>query len=248
MKLYYLLPFFLLLSLTACGSNTDKRATQTATALTAIAAAWTSTPTVTPTATATATSTTTATSTATATATPTFTSTPTETPTPTHTSTKTKIPTKTLTATRTRDPNRYYAPDNSFSFVSLEGWEPTDVGLDYPGLVPSADNDFSVILIFMREKSTFDLFFFAATVQDSLTENLKSLTQIREDLLTTDEGKDYFRWEVTHKIEGVIIRQIFYFYGAGNSKLVIAFTRPDSQGSEYDSLLDETMKTVQFTP
>jgi hypothetical protein len=243
-----MLVFLGALCLTACGSSANKHATQTATALTATAAAWTSTPSITPTPTATATSTPTPTSTATPTATPTSTSTPTETPTPTHTATSTKTPTKTPTPTQTQDPNRYYAPDNSYSFMALEGWVPTDVGMDQPGLVAPLAGDLKCTLMFIRVNTTFDVFFYAATFQDSLIAIYPDLSTVREDYLTTEEGKDYFRWEVTYISLGVGIHQIFYFFESGNWKLVISFLRPNNQGSEYDAMVDETMKTVHFKP
>ena len=239
MKLHFLMPFILFLLLTAaCGPSLEQQATMTATSLTAIAAAWTSTPTETSTATATATNTATSTST----------STPTEIPTPTRTATKTKVPTKTATPTQTHDPNRYYAPDNSFSLIPPEGWLPADMGLDYPGLVGPKVGNFSPNLVFIREKSTFDMSFYAAIVQDTLKANLQNLIQISEDFLTTDEGKDYFRWEITDTQKGVSYRQVFYFFGSGDWKLVITYTRQNSQGSEYDPVVDEAMKTVRFNP
>ena len=103
-------------------------------------------------------------------------------------------------------------------------------------------------LIFIRDKSPFDVFFYAATVQDTLKENLQNLSQISEDYLTTDDGKDYFRWEVTDTQKGVRYRQVFYFFESGDWKLVITYTRPNNQGSEYDALVDEAMNTVRFSP
>ena len=233
---HYALFVFLFLVLTACGPSAEQQATMTATSLTAIAAAWTATPTETPT------------PTATMTATPTPTATPTETSTPTRTATKTKPPTKTATPTQTHDPKRYYAPDNSFSLVPPEGWTPADVDLDYPGLIGPTVGNFNLNLRFFREKYRFDVFWYAARVQDDLKDKLQNLSQISEDFLTTDEGKDYFRWEFTDTQEGVIYHHVYYFYESGDWKLVINYTRLRNQGSEYDTVVDEAMKTVRFKP
>ena len=238
---YYLLLIFLLLALTACGPSAEQQATMTATSLTAIAAAWTPTPTETPT------------PTATATATATSTAIPTETPTPTWTATKTKPSTKTATPTQTHDPNRYYAPDDSYSLIPPVGWTPADMGLDYPGLIGPTVGNFNLNLRFIREntasfKLAYEVFAYAAFVQESLKEKLQDLSQISEDFLTTDEGKDYFRWEFTDTQEDVIYHHVFYFYASGDWKLVINYTRPRNQGSEYDTEVDDAMKTVRFKP
>ena len=89
--------------------------------------------------------------------------------------------------------------------------------------------------------------FFAAMVQDSLKEKLKNLIQISEDYLTTADGKHYFRWEVTDIQQGVTYHQVFYFFESGDWKLVITYTRPKDQGSQNDTLVDDSMTTVRFT-
>jgi hypothetical protein len=62
------------------------------------------------------------------------------------------------------------------------------------------------------------------------------------------EGLDHFRWEMTNNQNGVVYRQIMYFYGAGDQVLIITFTRSNNQGRELDALVDETMATVRFNP
>jgi hypothetical protein len=248
MKLHHLLFFGLFLSLMACGPSAEQKATKTATALTAIAAAWTHTPTATPTATHTATAAATSTPTPTETATPTPSAPPTETATPTLSATPTRTPTKTATSTLTPDPNRYYAPDNSFSLVPPEGWVTTDVGLDYPGLIGPKVGDFSLNLVFIRDQSDFDVFFYAALVQGDLEEELQDLVSISEDFLTTDDGKNYFRWEVTDTQKDVSYRQVFYFFESGKWKLVATYTRPKNRGAEYDTVIDDAMKSLRFKP
>ncbi len=232
MKPHFLFPLFLLLWLSACGPSAEQQATLTAESLTAIAASWTATPSPT--------------TTATATLTPTPTSTETATPTPT--STPSSTPTKTSTATKTPDPDRYYAPDDSFSLIPPTDWQPAEIGLEFPGLIGPKVGNFSPNLIFIRDESTFPVFFYAAIVQDDLKESLQNLSEISEDYLTTDEGKDYFRWEITDTQNGISLRQIFYFFESGNMKLVITYTRLNNQASEYDAVVDKAMQSVRFNP
>ena len=170
MKPKFLLAFLLILLLSACGPSAEQQATMTATSLTATAAVWT--PTAKPTATATVT------------------------PTPKPTAT----PTKTSTSTNTPDPNRYFAPDNSYSLIPPEGWQPEGVGLEFPALVGPEVGNFDLKLVFSQDKSSFSVFMWAALVQDSLQRQLQNLSQIGEDFPTTDEGMEYFRWEFTHTL------------------------------------------------
>ena len=231
MKTHLLLLLCFLLA--ACGPSPEQQATMTATALTATAAAWT------PTFTATASPT--ATATATNTATPTLTSTPTPVPTATRKPTKTPIPTD------TPDPNRYFAPDNSYSLIPPEGWLPMDVGEDQPVLVGPTVGNYDIHMRFILQESTWPVAIYSAMVQDSLVGQLQNLNTIGEEFLTTDEGHTYFRWEMTFVAEGRTLHQVFYFFESGDWKLVIAYTRPNDAGAEYDALVDEAMETVRYT-
>ncbi len=228
MKAIFLV-FVLAVTITSCGPSSEQKATMTSVSLTSTAAAWTPTPT--------------------RTNTPTATATPTSTLTPTATNTATRTPTATLAATptATHNPEVYYAPDNSFSISGLKGWEPRDVGLKYPALIGPAVGKFTLNLVFVVDKSIFPLAFYSAQVQDGIKTTVTVLKDISEDFLTTNAGKDYFRWVIEDSIKNVVYHQVVYMYESGDGKLVITYTRPVDQGQEYDELVDEAMKTVQFT-
>ena len=230
MKKLILFQALLILLVTACGPSVEEQAAMTAAAITATAAAWTKTPTITYTPTSTATQT----------------PTPTETFTPTPSETPTQTPTQTSTPTNTPDPNRYYSPDGTFSFAALDGWEEVEVGLAYPVLLGPTVGGFNLNLVFVQEESTFPLAFYTAIAQGSVEENFQSLTPISEEFLYTDEGKDYFRWEVTNVQLGEVVHQVFYFFESGDWKLMIIYSRHSNAGMEYDALIDETMQTVEF--
>jgi hypothetical protein len=42
------------------------------------------------------------------------------------------------------------------------------------------------------------------------------------------------------------MRQVLYFYGPGDCKLVITYTRPLNAGEENDRLVDAAMQTVRY--
>ncbi len=121
-----------------------------------------------------------------------------------------------------------------------------EVGLKDPVLIGPQAGGFNLNLTTIRDTSDFDVFFYSAMAQDSLLERLENVTQISEDFLTTSEGLDYFRWEITDTQKGVQYRQVLYFYGKGGQIVVITYTRPDSQGEEHDDAVDAAMRTVRF--
>lgn len=223
-----LLVIIQVMALCACRPSPEQKATMTATAMTATAALWT------PTHTSTAT----------------FTSTPTSTPTITPTATRTPTPTRTATATATStptpDPNYYYAEDHTFSFVPPKGWGPKDIGLKYPALLGPRVQEFTLNLVIAQEETDFPMAFYTALVQDQLAKVLQGLKPIREDFLVTNAGKDYFRWELTHRMNDANVHQVMYFFESGDWIMIITYSRLQAAGSEYDSLVDEAMKTVRY--
>ncbi len=219
-----------LVLLTACGPSAEQQAAMTATALTATAAAWTPTPT------------------STHTPTPTLTPTPTQTPTPTLTPTSTSTPTATPSPTATQDPNRYYAPDNSFSLVIPEGFVIQDIGLKYPALIGPQIGNVNQNLVFTPDTSTMPLAFYTAQVQDSVTSSIAGVNSIQEEFLETSSGIQYFYWVIEDTQQGVKIRQIFYIFENGDSKLNIIYTRQPGEAPEQDALIDASIDTIQFGP
>ncbi len=172
----------------------------------------------------------------TATLTPTATSLPTSTPTPVLTDTPIPTFTSSATFTQTLEPGYYSAPDNLYSLIPPEGWTPKDMGLEDPVLVGPRAGGFSLNLTFIRDTSDFGVDFYSALAQESLMEQLENATSIREDFLSTPEGLDYFRWEITCTQKGALFRQVYYFYGNGGQIVVITYTRLDNQGGLYDDV------------
>jgi hypothetical protein len=179
--------------------------------------------------------------------------TPTQTQTPTITLTPTIAPTKTPTMTPTRDPERFYAPSTEYSFIPPTGWEAVDIteknpDIKEPIFIGPELGDYSLNLILYRDECPYGVLFFAAAIQDEFMNNDKSMKQIQEDFLVTDDGQEYFRWELTSVSEDVKYHQIFYFFGENEDVLTIVYTRLDSNGSELDSLVDKSMQTFIFHP
>lgn len=232
--LVYLITLFAVMILTACAPNQEQITAQTATAQTAIAASWTPT--------------------FTSTATPTSTVTQTVTPSPTATQTLTQTPTETPT-TITLPGTDFTIKDVTFSLFMPEDWEKAD-SPDGPVMIGPTVASKQLSVGFLVDQ--YNLFgspmdadevgipMFAAQVQDNVTAVTKDFKQVSEDFLETEEGKMIFRWEIEHKTNGKELHQVFYISGSGKWYLIAIYTRPISAGSEYDPIIDETMKKLLF--
>jgi hypothetical protein len=118
--------------------------------------------------------------------------------------------------------------------------------MDYPGLLGPEAGNYSPNLIFIQEESPFPMAFYSAMIQESVMDSSENLTQISEDFLVTEGGKDYFRWQTVTVQQGVAYQQVFYFFESGDWKLVVIYTRLRDFGSQYDDMVDEAMSTVRF--
>ncbi len=118
--------------------------------------------------------------------------------------------------------------------------------MKYPALAGPRLGNSTLNLVFAEEEVAFPVEFYAAMVQDQLKETIPNVSQISEDFLTTPDGKDYFRWEIEYTQFNIKIHQIIYFFESGDWKLIITYSRPSSQGSEYDAQVDDAIETLQF--
>ena len=118
--------------------------------------------------------------------------------------------------------------------------------MQYPALVGPQLGSSAANLLFVQEEAAFPVESYAAAVQDQLVAALPEIEPIREDFLITDDGHAYYRWEIANTQNNREIRQVLYFYGPGDWKLVITYTRPLNAGEENDRLVDAAMQTVRY--
>ncbi|RPI31498.1 MAG: hypothetical protein EHM70_11405 [Chloroflexota bacterium] len=220
MKAYWiLLSACLVLMLSACGSRPDQIAGQAAEARTAPAVLSTPTPAVT------------------------------NTPTPEPSQTPTLAPSPTATERRlpkapTNDSDRYYAPDGSFSFLALDGWEPQESPMEYPDLIGPEVAGYPLSLIFIVDYTEMWNAGYTAQVQDMVLASDPEVETVSEGFLVTDGGQDYFRWEYTSVYEGRRYHYVSYIIEGDMRILHIIYTRLDEAGEEYDQLVDASLQSM----
>lgn len=183
--------------------------------------------------------------------TPTSTCTSTQTITPTITLTPTPAPTRTPTLAPTYDPDRFYAPSKEYSFIPPMGWFPiyddTD-NTEEPVFFGPQMGDYRLNLEIYRDETYYGVFNYAANAKDQLMTLDKSIKEIQEDALITDDGKAYIRWEITSVYEEITYHSIFYFFGEDTSILITLYTRLEDTAPEFDALVDRSMQTIIFHP
>ncbi len=167
----------------------------------------------------------------------------TPTSTPTRRPTATRLPTSTPMSES--DMGRYTALDGSYSLIPPEGWQPRNVGTDYPALAGPEVGGYTVNLSFYFEQSTEPEGFYSAMMQDWLIGEIPELNAISEEFLVNGEGESYLRWEVEYSLEGQAFHQVYYFFEAGNWKLTVVYSRLQDQGAENDALVDAAIDTLQ---
>ena len=155
-------------------------------------------------------------------------------------------PTSTPTPNPTPDETRFTSPDGYYSFIMPEGWELTENDNGFIRISGPSGKKYTPNLVASQTEDLMMLELWSAIFQDAILKNLGDAALISEDFIDTDEGKLYFRWEFQAEQQGDRYHHIFYMYGSGDWKLVIAYTRLENEGAEYDVLIDAAMRSVQY--
>lgn len=159
-------------------------------------------------------------------------------------------PTRTVTLppaeTETPAPGYYTAPDGTFALQPPASWEPYELGREYPALVGPMLGILRANLLFVQAEAHSSVEMYAAAMEAQLMAALPQIEPIREDLLLTDDGQAYIRWEINNAHNDRALRQVLYFYGPGDWKLMITYTRPQAAGAENDPLVEAAMQTVHY--
>ncbi len=120
------------------------------------------------------------------------------------------------------------------------------IGLEYRSLMGPRFGSFTLNLVMGEEETSISMASYVAVLKEAMSKIYPALKPISEDFLTTEDGKEYFRWVFNNSAQGMTLRQIYYLYDSGNWKLSIVYTRLSAQGAENDALVDAAMKTVRF--
>jgi hypothetical protein len=146
--------------------------------------------------------------------------------------------------------DRFFSDTNAYSLVPPPGWEHNYFQVsngDTDGWYPPEETPDKTNLGVILLSSKFDLEALKNMWQDNFSQIGVEIESIREDQLTGDTGQTYLRWELSQMAQdGVSYHMTYSFYNSENWSLVLIYMRPDDRGSEYDRIVDETMKTVRL--
>jgi hypothetical protein len=141
---------------------------------------------------------------------------------------------------------RYFETEGGFSYIAPSGWRI----MEYPGLkykisIGTPVDNFAPNFNVVDEN-------FISSLESYVTANLETLKTILADLkvisqedFKTDDGKNAIKVTVEDTQSERHLRQVFYFFAAGDTKFVITYTRLSTTSNESDILVDESMKTFR---
>lgn len=183
----------------------------------------------------------------------------TPTPAPTQTATSTATPTKMMTPTLlsmgTADPavvpeeRRFIHPSGVFSLVPPADWSHGYFELqggDTDGWIPPGEDPARMNIGTILITAPFDIDKLKTDWEANVKQMAPDYTEVRVDNLTSDGGQPYLRWELTYSVQNELQHLVYAFYRTESRSLVVIFARPAAEGSQYDLLVDETLKTVRL--
>ena len=131
-----------------------------------------------------------------------------------------------------------------------EGWKAMEkgVGSEEPAILGPVMDGYVLHIKFYRGESYYGLLHYVACAQTIYMRNDKSIKEVQEDTLLTDDGTEYIRWEITLIVNEVTYHQTHYFIGEDEEILTIVYFRRENAASEFDSQVDQSIRTVIFTP
>lgn len=183
----------------------------------------------------------------------------TSTPAPTRTAAPTDTPTTLMTPTLvsmgTANPalvpeeRRFIGASGVFSLVPPADWSHGSFAIQggsTDGWVPSGEDSTRINIGILLLNTPFDIDQMKMDWEANVKQLAQDYTEVRVDRLTSDGGLPYLRWEYTYSVQDELQRMVYAFYRTEGRSMVVIFMRPAAEGSQYDLLADETLKTVQL--
>jgi hypothetical protein len=145
------------------------------------------------------------------------------------------------------EPGRHFERAGRFSYVPVPGWRIQDIpGLQFKVLMAPPEPGFAPNMNFIPENAPLDI----AAYTDANINTLKAMFQdfrlLGKQPFNTNEGLQGFKIIHENTQGNLRMHQCQYFFGNGNSKIVITGTVPVNSGQRYDAMLDACAKSFRF--
>jgi hypothetical protein len=144
-------------------------------------------------------------------------------------------------------PGRHFERTGRFSYVPVPGWQIQEIpGLQFKVLMGPVEPGFACNMNFIPENAPLDI----AAYTDANINTLKAMFQdfrlLGKQEFNTNGGLQGFKITHENRQGNLRLRQYQYFFGNGNSKIVITGTVPVNSGQRYDAMLDACARSFRF--
>jgi hypothetical protein len=147
------------------------------------------------------------------------------------------------------DPGSGRHSEAGFSFVAPPGWEVRPFpGLKFKVVVGPAADGFAPNINVVDEKANIPLDDYVTGNLDTMQQVFQRFRLVKQDAFKTAAGLEGGRLFVENEQGGKLLRQIFYFFGKGDTKYVLTCTALAEGGDRLDPVFEASMKTFRFDP
>jgi hypothetical protein len=149
----------------------------------------------------------------------------------------------------TGESGRLTEEEGGFSFVPPEGWAIIEIpGLKFRTAAGPSSDGFAPNINIVDEP-------FGGSLDEYSEINITTMEQVFEDFdliseedFETDDGERAVRIAGENVQQGDTLRQTYYLFDAGDTKLVVTCSRLADAQEEADAACDESMETFQIEP
>jgi hypothetical protein len=145
------------------------------------------------------------------------------------------------------DPRRHVEPAGGFSFVPPEGWEVRPIpGLKFKAAFGPTSAGFTPNINVVDESFDGPL---DAYVQGNIGAARRAFKQFRllsQDEFNTSGDLRGARAVGENELNGMVLRQTYYFFAKGDTKFVVTCSAQADGGDKLDRVFEASMKTFRF--
>ena len=141
---------------------------------------------------------------------------------------------------------RYTAPDNTFSIVPPDGWEPRDMpGMKYKVFITQPAEKFAPNITFVDEASNLSLKDYVAENQKVLARLTTNYKELSLAPFATDGNLQGYRLSFKNRHADKDLIQTQYYFSTPEKKFVVTCSMAESDKRPISSQCDSSLKTFQ---
>lgn len=137
--------------------------------------------------------------------------------------------------------------ESGFSYLPPANWTVGPFpGLKFKVVTGQPIHNFAPNMNFVTEHSILSLHQYKEANLAALRQMFQGFQLLEDRPFTTNQGLPGFKIVQTNQQNGRQLRQVQYFFGKGNEKIVITTTAPAECGPQFDPLFEGSVRTFRF--